>query len=870
MNNTSRTITFIMLSSLVLMTAILLQGYFFPPKPADLGLENQANQEQVELAKNDDSASSDDTEETGDDIAKGEAKKQDTDNTESSAAPDGNTGAKVSNAVDSTKDNQDAKSVNAENTNPQDGDSKPSGEPDDGEADRSTQPGELISLGSLTEDGTDRFLLTLNSKGGNLRRIELNTRYENGKYKYRDLEHEGGYLGCLDAVDHEFGCMVRFVGKSTPAEKSGLQVGDIITSIDDKPVISAEGMEQMLFAEEFKPGTNVTLTIIRSEKAPDSSAPISATKKIQVLLTDKPIELVRPEPPVLDATFTYPESFRAALMLPVEGENWKAIDAKMSDSVWDYKKFEKDGVRTVEFSYELAKADLDALKLPGPIKMIKRFWLKPVPEDQIYDYDYSKTFDIGFEIEIENGSDQDVELGYQLDGPTGLPTEGWWYQVKTHGRSTAIGSIGGARDIISSSKAEPFKFLGGAEIVSNVLKKENAKLQLLFDPFESDIDYRTVNFLGVDALYFNVMLIPVTEEGQDYICYTAYPWTTGGEIPTKDARRQRLVDVTTKMFTRASVPAKGSLKHTFDIFSGPKERKLLQQYDLENTRVFGWFGWFSKMLVWLLGVFYAMTFEISYAIPIIMLTVLVRSLMIPVSRKAALNAQMMQYLQPKMKEIAERNKDNMEKRAAEQRELFKKYNYNPLSGCLMGFLQLPIFIGLYRGLSADVTLRDQPLIPGLDWCTNLAAPDQLLRWDSWMPGFLASESGWLGPYLNLLPLITCVLFLMQQKLFTPPPTDDQQKFMQKMMTFMMIFMGLLFFKVPAGLCLYFITSSIWGILERKMLPKPKLDTSNLDVEGSSTIIERPVKPVVLSDQTALENRRRKKKERERRRKDRES
>ena len=146
-------------------------------------------------------------------------------------------------------------------------------------------------------------------------------------------------------------------------------------------------------------------------------------------------------------------------------------------------------------------------------------------------------------------------------------------------------------------------------------------------------------------------------------------------------------------------------------------------------------------------------------------------------------------------------------------------------------LQIPIFIGLYRGLSVDIALRDQPFIPGLSWCSNLAAPDQFWYWKETLPsflGFLTDETGWLGPYLNILPIITCFLFIVQQKLFTPPPTDEQQEMMQKVMKYMMVFMGVLFFKVPSGLCLYFITSSLWGIAERKMLPKPELDKSKLD------------------------------------------
>jgi YidC/Oxa1 family membrane protein insertase len=82
-------------------------------------------------------------------------------------------------------------------------------------------------------------------------------------------------------------------------------------------------------------------------------------------------------------------------------------------------------------------------------------------------------------------------------------------------------------------------------------------------------------------------------------------------------------------------------------------------------------------------------------------------------------------------------------------------------------------------------------------------------------------SGWFGPYFNVLPLITVALFLLQQKMFMPPATDEQTKMQQQMMTYMTVFMGIMFYKVPAGLCLYFITSSLWGICERKLLAKPK-------------------------------------------------
>jgi YidC/Oxa1 family membrane protein insertase len=203
--------------------------------------------------------------------------------------------------------------------------------------------------------------------------------------------------------------------------------------------------------------------------------------------------------------------------------------------------------------------------------------------------------------------------------------------------------------------------------------------------------------------------------------------------------------------------------------------------------------------------------------------------MYPLGMQQARNAQKMQELAPEMRRIADQYKNDLEKRAAAQRELFQKHKYNPAAGCLPMLVQLPIFVGLYRALSVDIELRQAALIPGLRWCSNLAGPDQLLYWENWafMPDFLVSRTGFLGPYLNILPLVSVAFMMIHQKMFMPPPTDEQQEIQQKVMKFMMLFFAFMFFRVPAGLCLYFITSSAWGLAERKLLPKPK------PVEGSA-------------------------------------
>jgi YidC/Oxa1 family membrane protein insertase len=155
----------------------------------------------------------------------------------------------------------------------------------------------------------------------------------------------------------------------------------------------------------------------------------------------------------------------------------------------------------------------------------------------------------------------------------------------------------------------------------------------------------------------------------------------------------------------------------------------------------------------------------------------------------------------------------------------------------MAFVQLPIFLGLYRALMVDVELRQAPLFgEAVRWCSNLAAPDMLLNWSGFMPSFISAYKGFmsLGPYLNILPLITVGLFIWQQKMFMPPATDEQTRMQQQMMKYMMILIAFMFYTVPAGLCIYFIASSLWGIAERKVLPKTLGNTSGDQKKSGGT------------------------------------
>jgi YidC/Oxa1 family membrane protein insertase len=268
------------------------------------------------------------------------------------------------------------------------------------------------------------------------------------------------------------------------------------------------------------------------------------------------------------------------------------------------------------------------------------------------------------------------------------------------------------------------------------------------------------------------------------------------------------------------------------VFLGPKRPNLLSQYypksatlpgdpnySLEDLIYYGWFGSIARIMLSILHFFFHIVG--NYGLAIIMLTVLVRGLMFPISYKQTKNMARIQALKPEMDRINEKYKTDLQKKSQATQELYRKHSINPLGGCLPLFLQMPIFIGLYRSLMVDVELRQSPLFTSaIRWCSNLAAPDMLWNWSSIMPPFITQ--GILGPYLNILPIVTVSIMLVTQKMSMPPPANEQAAMQQKMMKYMMVFFGLMFYKVAAGLCLYLIVSSLWGIAERKLLPKNQL------------------------------------------------
>jgi YidC/Oxa1 family membrane protein insertase len=345
-------------------------------------------------------------------------------------------------------------------------------------------------------------------------------------------------------------------------------------------------------------------------------------------------------------------------------------------------------------------------------------------------------------------------------------------------------------------------------------------------------------------------------KAEDQVVLSYYETSDGKRVATWIRRGQSprpfLDDITARVNSEPIDLSPGAkVAHQFLLYHGPIKARLLSQFSgeqavdpelvdrytdklhlktLADYRSPGWFGRFAqtirftdlliactKLMHMLLGV---LSF-FGYGLSIILLTVLVRGLMFPISKKQAQFSIKMQELAPELKKMQEKYKNDPQGRTQATMELYRKHNVHPLGGCLPIFLQLPIFLGLYYALQESIHFR----LAGFLWMDNLAAPDMLLWWSESIPWISDPDSQggffYLGPYFNLMPIVAVVLMFIQQKMMTPPPTDEQQAIQQKTFQFMMIFMGIVFYKVASGLCIYFIASSLWGVAERQLLPKKK-------------------------------------------------
>lgn len=266
------------------------------------------------------------------------------------------------------------------------------------------------------------------------------------------------------------------------------------------------------------------------------------------------------------------------------------------------------------------------------------------------------------------------------------------------------------------------------------------------------------------------------------------------------------------IYAPETVAAGGTQTRETHLFAGAKESVVLDDYR-DNMGIekfgkaidWGWFEWFEKPMLWLLRQF--AEFSGNFGLAIIMLTILVRALMFPIAQKQFASMAAMRAVQPKMKAIQERYKDDKQKQQQEVMALYKKEGVNPLAGCLPLLLQIPIFFALYKTLILAIEMRHEPFYL---WIKDLSAPDPakilnlfgLLPFDP--PGFLG-----IGILAVLLGITMWLTFRLN-----PTAMDPMQQQIFNFMPWILMFVMAPF---AAGLLLYWVTSNILTLAQQSYL-----------------------------------------------------
>ena len=245
-----------------------------------------------------------------------------------------------------------------------------------------------------------------------------------------------------------------------------------------------------------------------------------------------------------------------------------------------------------------------------------------------------------------------------------------------------------------------------------------------------------------------------------------------------------------------------SIQETIVLYAGPTTLTELSKLGkwAEETVPFGWFGGVAKFLLKSLIALKQITG--NYGIAIILMTCFISTLFLPLSIKSYKAMSKLKLLQPEMEKLRELYKDKPQKLNKEVMELYRKHKVNPLGGCLPFVVQMPIFIAFYRVLLRSIELKGASF-----WfIRDLALPDQaiLLPFSLWP----------VGRVINLLPILMIAAMIVQQRFSGTVPGSSagpEAEAQMMMMKFMPLFLGFVFYGLPSGLVLYWLTNTILSI-----------------------------------------------------------
>ena len=323
---------------------------------------------------------------------------------------------------------------------------------------------------------------------------------------------------------------------------------------------------------------------------------------------------------------------------------------------------------------------------------------------------------------------------------------------------------------------------------------EGEKVNELSIAGEDEEQVEDVQWIGYKQHFFNSILIPANG------------------IEKVDLSSESLVESEDKaqLYTKnyhALIPLKsnGELAHSFQWYFGPSEYKTLAQYELgiEKSINFGWgiFGWINKSIF--IPLFGFLSSFLPFGIAIIIMTIIVRLAMSPVTYKSYVSQIKMKVLKPEVDEITKKHKDDAVKRQQETMALYNKAGANPMSGCLPALLQLPVFYALFSFFPVAFALRQKSFL----WADDLSSYDSVYELPFSIPFY--------GDHISLFPILASVaiffytMMTMGQQQATQQPGMPNMKFIMYLMPLMMLFF---FNNYASGLSLYYFVSNLLTIV----------------------------------------------------------
>ena len=323
---------------------------------------------------------------------------------------------------------------------------------------------------------------------------------------------------------------------------------------------------------------------------------------------------------------------------------------------------------------------------------------------------------------------------------------------------------------------------------------EDDKVDYLSGASDDEEEDEEVHWISYKQHFFNSILIPI--KSFDSVNFTSE------NLVDSDIIDQEY----TKVYkTKIPVISSGEINHNFKWYFGPTEYDTLAQYKLgiEDSIDFGWgiFGWINKYIF--TPTFNFLSGFLPYGIAIIVLTVLVRLVMSPVTYKSYVSQIKMKVLKPEIDVITAKHKDDSVKRQQETMALYTKAGANPMAGCLPALIQVPVFYALFSFFPVAFALREKSFL----WADDLSSYDSVYELGFNIPFY--------GDHISLFPILASIAIFFYTMMTAGQQTAPQQPGMpnMKIIMYIMPLMMLFFFNnYASGLSLYYFVSNVLTIV----------------------------------------------------------